>query len=137
MNTNPGEAIAGGIYSSVFDYLQPTINRPDIFEERTSMKSSIYRGRQKSDTTLHVISTLSLVILSGFLFITIVAWAAVLQSYIDSKVINPIIATVTKARLWYALIVTIITIIVLTIALWLYFSYKNSHPDTSELRDRS
>ena len=127
MNTNPGEAIAGGIYSSVFDYLQPSINRPDIFEERTSMKSSIYKGKQKSDTTIQVISTLSLVILSAFLFITIVAWATVLQSYIDSRVINPIIAPVTKARLWYAIVVTIITIVVLTLALWLYFSYKNNH----------
>lgn len=127
MNTNPGEAIAGGIYSSVFDYLQPSINRPDIFEERTSMKSSIYKGKQKSDTTIQVISTLSLVILSAFLFITIVAWATVLQSYIDSRVINPIIAPVTKARLWYAIVVTIITVVVLTLALWLYFSYKNNH----------
>ena len=128
---NPGEAVAGGIYSSVFDYLQPNINRPDIFEERTTAKSSIYKGQPKSSTAIQVISTLSLVILSAFLFITIVGWAAVLQTFIDSKVINPIIEPVVRARLWYAIIVTIITIIVLGIALWLYFNYKNTHPDLS------
>lgn len=127
MSVSNNTAFSGGIYASVYDYLQPGINRPDIFEDRTTIKSSISRGNVGS-TNSQVIYTLGLVILSGFLFVSIVGWAAVLQTYIDYKIVNPIIKSVVTARLWYAGIVTIITIIVLAVALYLYYSYKNKHP---------
>jgi hypothetical protein len=128
----PNESIAGGIYVSAFDYLAPDINRPDIFSDRTSIKSSISRGQNRPSTVAQVLSTLGLVVLSGFLFVTIVAWATVLQSYLDSIFINPIINSLTVSRLWYAGIVTAITLIVLIISVWFFIIYKREHPSNDQ-----
>lgn len=128
----PNESIAAGIYISNFDFLSPDINRPDVFSDRTTIKSSISKGKNKPSTTAQVLSSIGLIILSGFLFVTIVAWATVLQSYLDSYFINPIITSLTKSRLWYAIIVTILTIIVLIITISLYIIYKNEHPSNPD-----
>lgn len=115
--SNTNNALAGGIY------LSPTINRPDVFINRTNIKSSIYRGLP-GGSDAKVWSTLALVILSAFIFVTIVAWATVLQSYLDSRFINPIIGPLITSRLWYAVIVTVITVFLLVAAIILYYSAR-------------
>ena len=120
---NGNNALGGGVYMSAFDYLSPSVNRPDVFLDRTNIKSSIYRGKPGGSDT-KVWATLALVILSAFIFVTIVAWATVLQSYLDAKIVNPIIGPLVTSRLWYAVIVTIITIVLLVGAVFLYYQTR-------------
>jgi len=122
MNNN---AIVGGLYNSVFEFLQPDINRPDLFEQRTTSRSGIYKGNIHKHNKVKIISTLVLIIISAFIFISIVGWASVLQSFIDSIYIDNSIRTLTLSRTIYSTIITLITFVFVTIILYLYFSKKH------------
>lgn len=121
---NPSkEAIAGIVATSSMDYLNPVINRPDIFEESTTVKSSILKTPPKSGQNTQLIATLMTVVLSGFIFVTIVGWFSLLQAYYDSILVNPVIAPLVRARFYYAVTVTVITLIVFGIFLYIYSNY--------------
>lgn len=122
------DSTAGGFIS--MDYLRSEINRPDLYEEQTTMRSSILR--KKLDTS-NIVITIGTIIISAFIFITIVAWASVLQSFFDYLFINAIILSQFKARLVYAVVITIISFVLCTILLYWYINHynpkhNNSHP---------
>jgi hypothetical protein len=128
---NPGkEALSGIVATSSMDYLNPAINRPDIFEESTTVKGSILRtppkGGSAPSKNVQLITTLMTVILSGFIFVTIVGWFSLLQAYYDSILVNAVIAPLVRARLYYAITVTVITLVVFGIFLYIYFEYVGS-----------
>lgn len=119
------EASAGTVITSSFDYLKPEINRPDLFEERTSMRSSISR---RSDQQIGI--TIMTVVLSAFIFVTIVGWFTLLQTYYDSIVVNDIISALVTSRFYYAVTATFITLTALIIFWYIYMNIvKNKNPD--------
>lgn len=119
-----GQAFDGAIVPAIFDNLEAEINRPDLFLDQTTQRSGIKRSDRNLQREHQLISAIVVVALSGFLFITVVGWATVLQSYLDSKFVNPVIANVTKSRLYYAIIVTIITIIVVIVVAYIFLKYQ-------------
>jgi hypothetical protein len=114
------EAIGGIVATSSMDYLNPLINRPDLFEENTTVKSSILKTAPKST---QLITTLMTIVLSAFIFVAIVAWFTLLQAYYDSILVNAVIAPLVRARLYYAITVTVITVIVFGIFMYIYMKY--------------
>ena len=119
--------------ATVLDYLQPEINRPDLYEERSFVIKDI-RGPSSSSmkkrdvTDVHKtkmnapLYTIAIIILSAVIFITLVSWADVLRSWFDTKYINPIIGQQLKSRIYYASTITIIGFIVLIVlGLWYYY----------------
>ena len=138
MNTNP---TAGTIpVVAMFDYLQPGINRPDLFNQRAYPMTggggggSSLKSLQKNNTygerspyiTLYY--TIGLIVVSALIFITIAAWFNLLMSWLDSIYINSVIEIVTRSRLYYAIIVTIISFVTILILLliWYYFTVKQN-----------
>jgi lysylphosphatidylglycerol synthetase-like protein (DUF2156 family) len=118
------EAAGGVVITSAFDYLNPEINRPDIFEERTTLRTSISRRNKNSSATIAI--TIITVILSAFIFVTIVSWFTLLQTYYDSIVVNDIISTLVTSRFYFAVTATFITLIAF-ILFW--YLYVNLRPD--------
>jgi hypothetical protein len=114
------EAIGGIVAMSSMDYLNPLINRPDLFEETTTVRSSILKTPPKATS---IIATLMTIVLSGFIFVTIVGWFSLLQAYYDSILVNAVIAPLVRARLYYAVTVTVITLIVFVSFLYVYFNF--------------
>lgn len=123
---------------SIFDYLQPTVNRPDLFEKTAYPISGGGGGSPKSfqrqDTEgkerspyISLYYTLGLIVVSAAIFLSLAAWANVLLSWLDSIYVSSMIEIVTQARLYYAIIITVISIIVITILLyiWYYFTIEN------------
>lgn len=90
-----------------FDYLKPEVNRPDLYESR----STIQQSRGVTNTNKNVISTLAIIFISGLIFITLVAWADVLRSYIDTIYVDKIINRQAKSRLIFAIVITIISLL--------------------------
>lgn len=109
------------VYIPFTDYLDPQINRPDLFEERVEPREGLHVG--KNGHKQNFMKTLALVLISAFIFISIVGWASLLQSFLDYKIIDPIIKNVAISRLWYAIIVTLVAII-LIITMWFLFFHK-------------
>jgi len=112
--------------ATILDYLQPEINRPDLYEQQSFIVKDI-RGpsasqMNKSDVT--ILYTIGIIILSAVIFITFVSWADVLRSYFDSKYINPIIETQTKARIYYAITITLISLIIVVLLFWAWLYFK-------------
>jgi len=138
MNNNGGGGVVPII--SMFDYLQPSINRPDLFAQ-TAYPTSIGGGSalkslQRNDaegkeraTYITLYYTLGLIVVSAGIFISLAAWAGVLLSWLDSIYVNSVIQIVTQSRLYYAIIVTIISIIVIIILLyiWYFFTIENKN----------
>lgn len=120
MITPSKETIGGIVAMSSMDYLNPLINRPDLFEETTTVRSSIVKTPPK---TTQMMTTLMTIVLSAFIFVTIVAWFSLLQAYYDSIIVNSVIAPLVTARLYYSITVTIITIIMFGIFIYIYMKY--------------
>lgn len=114
------EALSGIVATSSFDYLDSTINRPDMFEETNTAKGSILKTPPHPQ---NLVATIMTIILSGFIFVTIVGWFSLLQAYYDSLFINEIITALVKSRLYYAITVTLITIVVFGSFLYFYIYY--------------
>lgn len=139
MNTIPA---AGGAVPviNILDYLSPGINRPDLYQQRAypiqpsgggsarSIQRMTASGEERTPTvTLYY--TVGLIILSAAIFLTLAAWSNVLLSWYDSIYVSPLVASVTKSRLYFAITLTIISIVVvaLLILIWYYFTvYKNT-----------
>lgn len=145
-NTAAGGAVP---IVNVFDYLRPEINRPDLFEQqayqiqgggggntRSLMRNigsqtpqSVQRydasGNERSPL-LSLYYTVGLIVLSAAIFLTLAAWSNVLLSWFDSMYVSPIVSTVTRSRLYFAITITIISLLVIValIALWYYFTIR-------------
>lgn len=102
-----------------FDYLKPELNRPDIYSEQSTIKSP----RGPSGKNQSFISNILIIVISALIFITLIAWADVLRSYIDSININEIIKSQTKSRFWFAIFITLISCFTCLI---LYYFYHNT-----------
>jgi len=134
---------------SVLDYLLPEINRPDLYYQRAYPVQSIGSGAAKSlaqrslDNTNNIQSiqrqdasgkersplmslyyTIGLIVLSAAVFLTLAAWSNVLLSWYDSIYVSPAVSSITKARLYFVITLTIISILVVTFLflLWRYFT---------------
>ena len=113
-----------------FDYLKPEFNRPDIYSEQSTIKGP--HGSSRKDQS--IISNLLIIVISALIFITLIAWADVLRSYIDSIHVNEIIKSQTKSRLWFAIFITLISCFSLTILYYFYYIYKQyGHRDFTDV----
>lgn len=136
MNIGSGPAWGSIPIVTIFDYVRPEINGPDLFEQQAyqiqrgggGSPASVQRHKANSSIDrspfIGLFYTLGLILVSAAIFITLVAWSNVLLSWLDSQYVNPIISSVTTSRLYFATIITIISVIVVTILLliWYYFT---------------
>lgn len=97
-----------------FEYLDT--NRPDLFSEKSTVKQT--KGVVKTDE--NILTTMLIVFVSAVIFITLVAWADVIRSYLDSKIIDKVIEKQTRSRLIFALTMTYLSIIVFLICAYIY-----------------
>lgn len=143
---------AGGVVPIVnmFDYLQPDINRPDLYYQQAypiqgggggntrsltrsgggatqSIQRDTANGQERSPN-VSLYYTIGLIVLSAAIFLTLAAWSNVLLSWFDSIYVSPVVSAVTTSRLYFALTLTIISIIVITILLllWYYFTLQKN-----------
>ncbi len=129
----PNEAGVGAITLASNDYLSPIVNRdvflditkPDIMKVRghvhlpeKAIANDIKAHKLSSSETLWVVFITT--VASAFIFITIIAWATVLQSFFDYKVTGAITDTVVYSRIYYALTITGIAIVVCLICIYAY-----------------
>lgn len=135
MNTRSGSGAVPTI--AMFDYLQPGINRPDLFEQQAypiakggggstrSLQHDTANSKERSPLAT-VYYTLGLIVASAVIFITIGAWSNVLLSWLDSIYVSPLVSAVTTSRLYFALIMTAITIVVVALAIliWYFFTVQ-------------
>lgn len=127
------EPLSGVVAISNFDFirpdlnLRPEINRPDIYEEKITYRPPHENITDKKESVKNIILTTSIIIISAFIFIFVVAWFGVLQSYLDYLIINPIIESQVKSRLFYAGLVTLITLLIFMIFFLIYPKLKPSH----------
>lgn len=110
------QSFGGVVVTSSFDYLNWPVNRPDIFADETTIKSGII---QVSGST-HIIVIIMTIILSAFIFVTIIGWFTVLQSYYDSISVNTIITSLLRSRVYYAITTTGITLVAFLIFYLIY-----------------
>ena len=120
---------AGAITASTVDFLQDDILQPDFFEERSLFSKSI-RGAPRSvgasatpeKNWSGLLYTVGIIILSAAIFITVVGWLEVLRTLLDSVYVNDVIKTQIKSRVYYALIVSTLSLLVVAIlvGLWYY-----------------
>lgn len=104
----------GAVYTSL-DYLRRDNFRPNEFEDTTTIKPHLVSANKNSTK---IISILSLIILSALIFIAVVAWATVLQTYLDTSIVTSDLLSTAESRLCYASIITIITILAALIYYW-------------------
>lgn len=141
---------------NMFDYLRPEINRPDLYQQQayplqggrggaalSRNKGSLMKNTNSSSETpqsvqrhdaagnerppqLSLYYTIGLILLSAAIFLSLAAWSNVLLSWFDSMYVNPVVSTVTKSRLYFAITLTIISILVIIalIAIWYYFTVQ-------------
>lgn len=119
------DAAAGTVITAGFDYLTPEVNRPDLFEERYTMRSSAGR-RSNPNSSNQIIITLMTVILSAFIFLTIVAYGSIAQVYFDSIVVSEVITPLVESRFYYAVTVTFATLV---IGVLFWYIYVNIRPE--------
>lgn len=129
---------AGGVVPvvTILDYLKPEINRPDLYAQKAypmptragSSQSSKSIQIDKADDSLRspIISlyyTVGLIVLSAAIFITLSAWANALLSWLDSIYVSPVINSVTRSRVYFATIVTGISLIVIALLLFIWYEF--------------
>lgn len=131
MNNGAGGAVP---IVTILDYLNPEVNRPDLyFQQAYSVQGGSGNTRSlqrhKADTSerspyVSLYYTIGLVVVSAAIFLTIAAWSNVLLSWYDSMFVSPLIANVTQSRLFFAITLTAIAIVVVVtlIVLWYYFT---------------
>jgi hypothetical protein len=105
---------------SSLDYLKPEINRPDLFEERTTLKSSIKKSGSSDSSVLITILT---IIWSAFVFITLISIFTLLQTFFDKLVLGDSLTPLVESRFYYC-ITTIFVSIIASFFLW--YVYQNN-----------
>lgn len=139
MSSVSGSGAGGAVpIITVMDYLKPEINRPDMFERQAysiaggggeglkTASKSIQRHRAddtERSATASLYYTIGLIVVSALVFLSIAAWANTLLSWLDSIYVSPTIQSVTKARLYFAIIMTIIAIVVIALLFWIWYHY--------------
>ena len=119
------DAAAGTVITAGFDYLTPEVNRPDLFEERYTMRSSAGR-RSNPNSSNQILITLITVIYSAIIFASIISWFGLLQVYYDSIVVSDVITPLIESRFYYAVTVTFVT---LAAGILFYYIYVNIRPE--------
>lgn len=118
--------------AALMEYLRPEINRPDLFEERSFVVKDVKGPNTQKLVAMQspnqeiwrkIYSTIGLILLSAAIFITFVSWTDVLRSWFDSFIINPIIEVQLKARIYYALTITAISIFICAIIIYLWLHH--------------
>lgn len=105
---------------SVIDYLQPDINRPDLYERDSVVRDPAGVVQRPGKRLLE---SIVLICISAFLFIAIFSWANVLKVYYDSIFVSSLITQEFYATLYYSLTVTGVCIVVAS--LLIYFLLQN------------
>jgi hypothetical protein len=150
---NPSGAAGAVPVVAMFDYLQPNLNRPDLFSQRAYPLSGGAGGgsaglrtlKRRTDDTpnsiqkhkssgeersplIAVYYTLGLIVVSAAIFLSLAAWSNVLLSWFDSIYVSPVVDLVTKSRLYFAITITIIALVVVGILLiiWYYFTVEQN-----------
>lgn len=121
MSAAIGVGVATG---TVLDFLADDIARPDLFEQRSTIGdfARTAPGKPKESKSWHnLFYTIGIILLSAAIFISAIAWVDVLRSWIDSKYINEIIKTQVQSRLYYAVIITIIGLLLIGTLIFLWY----------------
>jgi len=105
---------------SSLDYLKPEINRPDLFEEKTTLKASIKKTGPKDSSLL--VTTLT-IIWSAFVFITLISIFTLLQSFFDKLVLGDSLTGLVESRFYYCITTIFISIIA---SFFLWYIYQNN-----------
>jgi len=126
---NVGQGGGGTVSTStIIDYLRPDINRPDIFEERSVVVKDVHGSsndksqNDQSSKYKNLLYTVVIIIVSAIIFILAISWTDVLRSWFDTKYVNPIIQEQYLSRLYFAITITIIGLVLLLLMglLWYY-----------------
>jgi hypothetical protein len=127
MNIGQGQ---GGTISTatIIDYLRPDINRPDLFEDQSVIVKDVHGpSNEKSQSNQsskykNMFYTIMIIIVSAIIFIVAISWTDVLRSWFDTKYVNPIIQEQYLSRLYFAITITIIGLVLLLLLgfLWYY-----------------
>lgn len=91
----------------------------ETFEREASLRSGVVRDPKSVQNPNIAISAITIAA-SAFIFVTIVAWFAVLQAYLDVKIANPTAGKSAQSRLFFAIFTTIISIAFLVLFYLLY-----------------
>lgn len=105
--SNPESYAAGTVPTTVgaFDYIRPDIaQRPDLFQRDTTPGRGVGHPREPRESQL--LTTISVVLLSVFLFVTVVAWLEVPRAVVNSRLVSATIGPTVAASAIYAAIVT-------------------------------
>ncbi len=133
---------------NILDYLQPSINRPDLYYQRAypiqqggggnvrslmnSDNQSIQRTKASGEERSPAISlyyTIGLILVSAFIFLTLAAWSNTLLSWYDTLYVSPALEPVTQSRLYFALTMTAISffVVIFLLLIWYYFTIQQGH----------
>lgn len=123
---------------SVIDYLSPTINRPDLYANNSypipkstggTLTGAANKKNSESSAFTSIIYTFGLITVSACLFVIIVAWANVLQTWLDSVYVSQVVDPVTHSRFVFACLVSLIglLIIIILVSVWYYIFIKNNN----------
>ena len=100
----------------LLDYLKPSVDRPDLFEERYN-RETIHASTENHTP---ILESILLIITSAFIFVTIVGWFGVLQVWYDTIIVDPSTEPLISSRFYYAVTATFITILEVIFVLYLY-----------------
>lgn len=102
-------------------YLESGINRPDLYELESKVRNT--RGVVRREQG---IAGFFIIIVSCLIFITIVAWADALRSYIDSFYVDEKITKVFKSRMLFAFICTIVSVLMCLYSYYLWEKFYDN-----------
>lgn len=114
---------SGTIAISNFDLLRNDLNRPDLFEERTSMRFGAHRSNSQNRGNIGI--ALLTVLASASIFVWFISIATLIQTALDAVVVNDIISTLVTSRFYFVVVTTFLMIIVL---IFVYYVYMNIRP---------
>lgn len=94
---------------------------PEDFDPSEAEKKAKDDDKKNKSPYESIISTISIIVVSGLIFIILVAWADVLRTYMSSYYLPSIDILDAKAKLAFAIVATIIGFFIslIFICLWL------------------
>jgi hypothetical protein len=104
-------------------YLDEEIGRPDLYTKRMTLDSDITKGHH----TTKIFRNILVIVMSAFIFISIVGWANVLKIGYDTLWVNEVILPEFYSTLYYAATVTGISLIGCSIIYWLLVREELPH----------
>ncbi len=118
-------AVPGNMYvrPDIFQVVRPDLIPQGLQGKELLMDRNIHGPVSSHQET--IVYTIGVIVISAFIFITLISWADVLRSLFDSKYIDPILSARIRSTLYYAITVTIISVILVAILVLMWLYYKS------------